>query len=139
MIVRTYTNMWNEEKKLYAINDITLPTPIGFKQIGLFAVGAVVWMPLMYIFSVPITNSIGAMTWFSVPVLFAILGNRQFNGKTIIQYFSSWMVFLLEPKRVLDGQGISAKGENFPNESKQEHEPVQLQYTAWTRDPLERI
>lgn len=152
MIVRTYTNMWNEEKKLYAIYDITLPTPISFKQIGLFFLGAIAWMPLMYIIGVKITTPVGLVVWFSAPVLLAIVGNQQlFQGKSIFQFAKSTGSFLFEPRRVLDGEGLSVNVEKLPKTVKRKdketgetfeeivHPTIELKYQTWSKKPLERI
>ncbi len=151
MIVRTYTNMWNEEKKLYAIYDVTLPTPVSFKQIGLFVIGAVVWVPLMLLLGVPISHPIGLTAWIIPPLGIAVLGNQQvLQGKTIFQFAKSWVSFLFEPRRVLDGEAISAVNENLPKITlkKEEgkvveeiivHKPIELKYVTWSKKPLERI
>lgn len=141
MIVRTYTNMWNEEKKLYTIYDITLPAPVSFKQIGLFFMAAILWMPIMFFLNVPITNWMGAVAWFSVPVALAWFGNQKlFEGKSIMEYLQSVVTFAIEPKRILDGDGISEAAERFEDPSgKKERPTFELKYTAWSRKPLERI
>lgn len=168
MVVRTYTNMWNEEKKLYTIYDITLPTPIGFKQIGLFFLGAILWMPLMAILHVPITHWLGAVSWFSVPVLLAIFGSKKIlDGKSIFEFGSSMIGFFLEPKLILDGEGVSAtmdglnvdyetinlkknseanayiddEEETVKHKNKKDTNiirTIDLDYKIWTRVPLER-
>lgn len=141
MRVRTYTNMWNEEKKLYTIYEWTLPTPVSFRQLGLFAVGAAIWMPLMaFIKIVPITSPVGFVVWFAVPVLLAIFGNQQiYEGKSMIQYLQSLFGHMFEPKHVLDGKGISIREEKISDESNSPSEPHVLSYEVWTKEKLERI
>nr|MDH3116524.1 TcpE family conjugal transfer membrane protein [Bacillus subtilis] len=44
-ILRTYNSVWKVEKVLYAIQDIPLPIPVTYRQIGFFAGGmALVWV-----------------------------------------------------------------------------------------------
>lgn len=149
MQVHTYTNMWNEEKKLYSIYEWELPTPVGFRQIGLFAFGAIIWMPIMYMFRavVPINTAIGLVIWFSVPVLLAFLGNKQiFEKKSIFHFAQSYLGFLMEPKYVLDGQGISLKSEKMVDlysveeiheqKNQQITNPHILNFEIWTKDEL---
>lgn len=114
MEVRTYTNIWNEEKKLYSIYEWQLPTPVGFRQIGLFALGLIVWVPLMLVLHVPISNAFTFIIWFGPPVLLAILGNKpMFEDKTIFQFASSRLGFMMEPKTILDGEGMNLKAEKL--------------------------
>ena len=141
MKVHTYTNMWNEEKKLYSIYEWTLPTPVGFRQIGLFMFGSVIWMPIMFVLGVPINTPVGLVAWFAIPVLLAIFGNKQiFEGKSIFQYLQSIIGHVFEPKHVLDGQGVSIRSEQIsdPNE-KVKTVPHILEYEVWTKDKIERI
>lgn len=140
MIVRTYTNMWNTEKKLYTIYDITLPTPVSFKQIGLFAFGAIIWMPFMYMFGVPITHWMGLVAWFSVPILIAVFGNQKlFEGKSLFEAAASMIGYAFQPKRILDGEGISLGSEKFPDENGEKpQQPIELKYVTWAKEPLER-
>lgn len=162
MIVRTYTNMWNEEKKLYTIYDMTLPTPISFKQIGLFFMGSILWMPLMGIVGVPIGNPVGFVSWFAPPVILSVVGNRKmFGGKSLFEFASSMIGFFFEPKIVLDGEGISANAECLQIEQeeialsskpidlevneedkkkiiKKETPNIDLVYKVWTHKPLQR-
>lgn len=140
MEVRTYTNMWNEERKLYSIYDMTLPTPVSFKQIGLFAGTAIVWMPLMWLLHVPIATSWGAMLWFGPPIALAIFGNQKlFEGKSIVQYATSRISFIMQPKRILDGDSMSERVEQFEIDSGHKpQEPFKLNYTVWSRKKIER-
>lgn len=117
MEVKTYTNIWNEEKKLYSIYEWQLPTPVGFRQIGLFALGLILWVPIMFMFHVPIANAFTFIIWFGPPVLLAVIGNRpMFEDKTIFQFASSRIGFIMEPKTILDGEGMNVKAEKLITE-----------------------
>ena len=142
MRIRTYTNMWNEERKLYTIYEWTLPTPVSFKQLGLFAIGAVIWMPIMFILHIPITTSWGFVLWFLFPFALAFFGNKQFiEHKSIIQYIQSVVGYMFEPKYILDGQGIDLKTEKMddPAGKKPPAEKHLIEYQVWTKDKLEKI
>lgn len=141
MRVRTYTNMWNEEKKLYTIYEWTLPTPVSFRQLGLFAIGAIIWMPLMaFIQVVDIKTPVGFVIWFAVPVLLAIFGNQQiYEGKSMVQWLQSLLGHLLEPKHVLDGKGVSIREEKIADDPIKEPQAHVLSYEVWTKEEMERI
>lgn len=139
MIVRTYTNMWNMEKKLYTIYDITLPVPISFKQMGLFAFGSAIWMPIMYVLQVPFTNGMGFAAWLIVPLLIAIFGSQKLlQDKSLLDYAQSIIGFAFEPKRILDGDGISEAAEKIDGDDGKDRGEFRLMYTAWTKNPLGR-
>lgn len=140
MRVRTYTNMWNEEKKLYTIYEWTLPTPVSFRQLGLFVIGAVIWMPIMAILNIPIGQPVGFVIWFAGPVLLAIFGNQQiYEGKSMLQFLQSLLGHVFEPKHVLDGKGISAREEKIPDGTEKPSAPHILKYEIWTKEKMERI
>lgn len=142
MRVRTYTNMWNEERKLYTIYEWTLPTPVSFKQIALFVVGAIIWMPIMFVLNVPIGTSWGFVLWFAFPVALAIFGNKQFiEHKSIIQYLQSVLGYILfEPKYILDGKGVNLREEKMASPDKPSQlEKHVIEYKVWTKDKLEKI
>ena len=98
MIIKTYTNMWNVERKFYNVYDIKLPTPISFRQLGLFFGSMIVWIPLMVALNVPFSPPFGYLVWIAPPVALTILGNKQiFEGKTLLQYGKSVIGYYLRP------------------------------------------
>lgn len=46
MELRTYTDLWRMDRRLYAIQDVRLPVPVGMTQLAAAAVTALVWLPL---------------------------------------------------------------------------------------------
>jgi len=54
--VRTYTDLWKWDRKLYAVQDFVLPIPVGLVQAGTAAVVALAWVPL--------ANSLGLTSLF---------------------------------------------------------------------------
>lgn len=137
MEIKTYTNIWNEEKKLYSIYEWQLPTPVGFRQIGLFFIGGIIWIPLMFFLGTPIDSSIGFIIWFGPPVALAILGNRPiFEDKTLIQYVQSNIGHMMEPKNILDGNPVNLKEEKFANKATPDPEPHHLEVNVWKKKEL---
>lgn len=104
----THTNIFNQPKKLYAIYEWTLPAPVTFRQLGLFVLGALVWCPLMFILGVPISTSFGFMIWVSAPVALAVFGSKPiYEDKNIFEYIGGVVNYFGEPKRIMDGRGVS--------------------------------
>lgn len=101
--IKTYTNVWNADRKIYRFQDLNLPMPISFKQIGLFFLGAVLWLPIAFFLPISITNSWGFIITFAPPIGLALLGDRPiFGGKTIIEAVISEIRFWFEPKFMKD-------------------------------------
>lgn len=48
MELRTYTDLWRMDRRIYAIQDVTLPVPVGMTQLGAAALGAVLWLPIAF-------------------------------------------------------------------------------------------
>jgi hypothetical protein len=137
MEVKNYTNIWSEEKKLYSIYEWTLPTPVGFRQIGLFALGAVIWCPIMAILNVNIATALGFTLWFGPPIALAIFGNKPiFEGKSIFQYLRSVVGYLFQPKVILDGRGVNIKQEKmvFGSNDKTNPPTHTMEINYWIRD-----
>lgn len=137
MEVKNYTNIWSEEKKLYSIYEWTLPTPVGFRQIGLFALGAIIWCPIMAVLGVGITTAMGFVLWFGPPVALAILGNKPiFEAKSIFQYVRSVVGYLFQPKVILDGRAVNTKQEKmvFGPDDKPKPPNHIMEINYWVRD-----
>lgn len=120
MKVLTYTNIWSTERKIYAFGDISLPTPISFKQIGLFVLVGVPWFLLMLVIGVPVTGGpYHFMLWFGPPIALSIIGNKKLlEDKSIFEYISSQIKFVLEPKNIFDGKADNTIEKQFFIESK---------------------
>lgn len=48
MELRTYTDLWRMDRRIYAIQDVRLPVPIGMTQLGAAALAALVWLPIAF-------------------------------------------------------------------------------------------
>ena len=137
MEVKNYTNIWSEEKKLYSIYEWTLPVPVGFRQLGLFALGAVVWCPIMALLHVDIATAFGFVLWFGPPIALAILGNKPiFEAKSIFQYLRSVIGYLFQPKVIMDGRGVDMKKEKLVFGAEAENNPQKhlIEINYWMRD-----
>jgi hypothetical protein len=127
MQIRTFTNFWNFEKKVYSIYDIQLPVAISLRQLGVFLlVGGPYWL-LLNIFGVPFEiNFLFLILWLGPPLAASVLGNRPiFEGKTLIQYLSSRVKFIFESK---NHKGLSPATEKYGN-------TVKLKEQYYTRKP----
>lgn len=48
MELRTYTDLWRMDRRIYAIQDVRLPVPIGMTQLAAAALAALVWLPIAF-------------------------------------------------------------------------------------------
>lgn len=119
MKVLTYTNIWSAERKIYALGDLSLPTPVSFKQIGLFMLTGIPWFALLALIHFPLNNGVTAIVWFGVPIGLAILGNRKLlEEKSIFEYLGSQIQYVFEPKNIYDGKADNTMGKTYRIESK---------------------
>lgn len=100
MELRTYTSLWNVERRLYKIYDWTIPFPngIGFLQIAaIFCVG-LPWFGLMHLLGVPF-HTPGDVAWLAPPAAAAWWAGKPIaEGKTIVGLANSQLRYLLQPR-----------------------------------------
>lgn len=96
-ILRTYNTVWKVEKMLYGIQDIPLPIPLTYRQIGFFAGGfALVWLlnkipPLSLI-------HLGLIEYLFLPGLFSWFFTKQLlDGKAPHRFFTRVVQYHLSP------------------------------------------
>jgi hypothetical protein len=121
MKVLTYTNIWSTERKIYAFGDISLPTPISFKQIGLFLLVGTPWFIVLGLLGVPFAgpSPFLMMLWIVPPLLLSIAGNKKLlENKSIFEFMGSQINFLLEPKNIYDGESDPSMNNTFTIEAK---------------------
>lgn len=100
MEVRTFTNFWNMERKLYAIYDVSLPMPISLKVAGAFLIAAIPWWGLMILFHIPFSNP-WYLIWIIPPAALGYVASKPiFQRKTIGQAALSMFRFFMQPKRL---------------------------------------
>lgn len=131
---RTYTNIWNQDKKLYSIYEWQLPTPVSFRQLGLFFLGALIWCPIAWIIGIPVTSSIGFILWFGPPIALAIFGNKPiYEDKTLFQWISGLLGYATEPKRIMDGRPVD-KAEFMAGDHDEDNvEQHHFEISVWRR------
>lgn len=96
-ILRTYNSVWKVEKVLYGIQDIPLPIPVTYRQIGFFAGGFfLVWVlnhfpPLSLL-------DLGLIEYIFLPGLFSWYFTKQsVDGKAPYRFFMRVIQHYLSP------------------------------------------
>lgn len=108
MPVRTYTDFWTMEKKLYSLYDLSLPAPISIRTVIIFIGIGVPWTALLLMLHVPFSPP-----WFIlyplIPFIGAYFGNKPvFEGKNIFQYLGSRIKYVFQPQQF---KGLEAYNE----------------------------
>lgn len=99
MEIRTFTNFWNMERKLYSIYDVSLPMPISLKVVGAFLATGIPWGGLMMLLHIPFGSA--AVLWILPPAAFGYVASKPiFQKKTFFAFLTSQAKFLGEPKRL---------------------------------------
>lgn len=99
MEIRTFTNFWNMERKLYAIYDVSLPMPISLKVAGAFLLTGIPWWGLLALLNVPFGQFF--IFWIFPPVGFGYLASKPiFQKKTLIEFLISQVKYMNEPKKL---------------------------------------
>jgi hypothetical protein len=98
MEIRTFTNFWTLERKLYTVYDFTLPFPISLRVLGVFVGTGTPWWLLMWLVQMPFSSPL-YLVWILPPAAFAYFGSKPiFEGKTLFQYLRSRIQYLFENK-----------------------------------------
>lgn len=99
MEIRTFTNFWNMEKKLYSIYDVSLPMPISLKVVGAFLLTGVPWWGLLAVLNVPFGDFF--VLWILPPVALGYIASKPiFQKKTLPEFLLSQIRYLRQPKRL---------------------------------------
>lgn len=104
--MKSYTDIWNVEKVLYAINDFQLPFPVTFTQIIWFVITefliilcgdlpplSVIEGAFLKYFGIPI-----AVTWF--------MSQKTFDGKKPYSFFKSQLSYHIRSKITYAGKAV---------------------------------
>lgn len=107
MEIRTFTSFWNQEKKLYSINDIALPFAIPLRTLGvLLLTGVPWWFILGAVLHVPLTNGVWLIFYVGPPALLGWLGSRPvLEGKTLFQFAKSHALYWMAEAK--DWKGLT--------------------------------
>lgn len=97
--LRTYRQVWVQERVIYQIERVRLPFPISFRQVGVFGV-TLLFMALVS--RIPLIGQLpplarylgipGLATWF--------LTKQRLDGKAPLRWLLSMLRFLLSSKRL---------------------------------------
>lgn len=99
MELRTYTGLWNVEKRIYRFYDVNLPYPVTVKQIGVFLGFGVPWFLLLNLIGVPFQPPLPYLLYLAPPILLTWYSNRPVaEGKSLIDYVRSQVGFLASPR-----------------------------------------
>ena len=96
-ILRTYNSVWKVEKVLYGIQDIPLPIPLTYKQIGFFSGGVfIVW--ILNQFPPFSLLDLGLIEYIFLPGLFTWFFTKQLlDGKAPHRFFIRVIQYHLSP------------------------------------------
>ena len=99
MEIRTFTNFWNMEKKLYAIYDLSLPVPISLRVVGAFLLTGLPWWGLMALLHIPFGSFI--VFWVLPPILLGYMASKpMFQKKTLMEFLISQATYFTQPKKL---------------------------------------
>lgn len=99
MEIRTFTNFWNMERKLYSIYDVNLPMPISLKVVGAFLLAGIPWWAMMSMLHIPFGDFV--IIWILPPVALGYIASKPiFQKKTFIEFLISQANYLRQPKRL---------------------------------------
>lgn len=99
MELRTYTHLWNVERRLYKLYDYTLPMPISVRQLGVVAGAGIPWVILLKVLHVPF-HAPFHIIWIAPPAILAWYANRPVaEGKRLGELLMSHIGYWFQPRR----------------------------------------
>ncbi|WP_221568664.1 conjugal transfer protein [Alkalihalobacillus sp. TS-13] len=97
-ILRTYNNVWKVEKVLYGIQDIPLPLPITYRQIGFF-IGGVTLVWLLNLFPPLSLLHLGLVEYVFLPGVVAWFFTKQhIDGKVPHRFIFRFILYHIESR-----------------------------------------
>lgn len=104
--IRSYTNIWNVEKVIYAINDFQLPFPVTFTQMAWFVVS--LFTVIVFADFPPLSMIDGAfLKYIGIPVGFTwFMSQKTFDGKKPYGFLRSSIGYLVRPKVTYTGKKV---------------------------------
>lgn len=110
MDLHTYTDLWRQQRRIHAIQDIPLPAPVPATQLGVAVVAALVWIPTLAWLGVPeaiaealttYTSGVNAVLLAGPPIAVAWLVGRPLrHHQTAWQLAASALHYVLSPPRL---------------------------------------
>lgn len=103
MQLRTYTGLWNVERRLYKFYDVSLPYPVSVKQLGILAGVSIPWFGLLALvnkftgllpFAAPWN-----IIWLGPPIVAVVYANRPVaEGKNLFDFVGSQVRYFLSAR-----------------------------------------
>lgn len=97
--LRTYRQVWTQERVIYQVERVRLPFPVSFRQMGVFGATLLAMVGLSEIPPLALISPVlryliipGAVTWF--------LTKQRLDGKPPIRWLFSLARFAFAPKRL---------------------------------------
>lgn len=92
-VLRSYTKIWDHEKKIYSINDKPLPAPINLRELGYFlltfGVVSLAAKVVPFIDRIP-----SGILYLVIPYMMTqFLIKKKLDGKRPIPFFRDWIMF----------------------------------------------
>lgn len=104
--LKSYSNIWKVERILYAVNDVNLPFPVTFHQIG----WAVMSEVAMIYFGGFIPD--WGIRYIGVPLAVTLLMSKvTFDGKKPYNYFRAMLLYAFRPKVTFGGKRVTRRKE----------------------------
>lgn len=110
MELHTYTDLWRQQRRIHAIQDIPLPVPVPAVQLAAAVAAAIVWIPLLAAVGVPSVISatldtyhtgVNTIVLVGPPIALAwLVGRPVRHHLTVGQLGWSAARYLLTPKRL---------------------------------------
>lgn len=99
MQLRTFTGLWNVERRLYKFYDMTLPYPVSLRQLFTFLGTGIPWVLLLSVLNVPLQTP-WHVVWIAPPVIATVVGNRPIaEGKTPVEWLLVQIRFFFAPRQ----------------------------------------
>lgn len=108
--LKSYTSVWKVEKVLYGLQDVTLPVPLTFSQMGWLAGSEALVMfvlnklpPLCY-------SDNFLLKWIVIPAgITWFMSKKTFDGKRPYSFLKSAAAYFLRPKLTYAGKKVEYK------------------------------
>lgn len=108
--LRTYRQVWTQERVIYQIERVRLPFPVSFRQAGVFAASELAMvvlsrLPFLSVLSWVLRFALipGAITWF--------LTKQRLDGKPPLRWLLSMLRYAFSPKHLNRLRTMPKQGE----------------------------
>lgn len=115
--IKSYTNIWNVEKVLYAINDVKLPFPVTFSQMA-WLVGSL--LTVMFLGDLPPLSLLHGvlLKYVGIPVgLTWFMSQKTFDGKRPYRFIQTVIQYVLRTKWTFGGKAVQFKKQKMTQET----------------------